>query len=109
MSLMFSLHQINGTVGSHSADVTSVTTVCSSFKGVLYSQGQHHSCQQTTVCSCVKKLQTKLLLKLTFSFWFLTKDLTVMVKMNKCASLLSRKTSAKWCHIQVARHYFRFH
>lgn len=104
MSLMFSLHQINGTVGFHSADVTSVTTVCSLFKGFSYSQGQYCSCQRITVCSRVKKLQTKLLLTLTFSFWSLTQNLTAMVNMNKFASPLSSRTSEKYYHIQPAKH-----
>jgi len=38
---MSSLHQINGTVGFHSADLTSVMAVCSLFKRVLNSQGQY--------------------------------------------------------------------
>lgn len=67
MSLIFSLYQINGTVGVHSADVTSVTTVCSSFKGVLYSRGQYRFCKQAMVYSLIKRLQTSLLLNITLS------------------------------------------
>lgn len=60
MSLMLSLHQINVTVDFYSADVTSIMTVRSVFKGALSSQGQFCSCQQATVCSDVKKkLQTE--------------------------------------------------
>lgn len=104
------LHQINGIVVFHSADVTSVMTVCSLYKEALHRDSSAHVSRPQFVLM-LKILQTKH----TSSFWIhifflvLSKFLTLMTNMRKFASHLSSRTKVKHFHIQIARHWFHFH